>query len=126
MATTKVQLFSIPVSDQDRSRDFYVDKLGFELVADNPMGPTQRWVQVRPYGAETAITLVTWFETMTPGSSQGTVIESDSLDDDVVQLVDRGVEVEGDIQNAPWGRFVTFHDPDGNGLILQETTGAVA
>jgi catechol 2,3-dioxygenase-like lactoylglutathione lyase family enzyme len=122
MASTKVQLFSIPVADQARSRDFYVDKLGFELVADNTMGPTQRWVQVRPYGAETAITLVTWLETMTPGSSQGTVIESDDLDADVAKLLDRGVEVEGDIQTAPWGRFVTFHDPDGNGLILQETT----
>jgi catechol 2,3-dioxygenase-like lactoylglutathione lyase family enzyme len=121
MAVTKLQLFSLPVADQGRSRDFYVDVLGFEVVADNAMGPTQRWVQVRPRGAQTAITLVTWFDTMQPGSSKGTVIESDDLDGDVERLRGLGVTIEGDIQQAPWGRFVTFDDPDGNGLVLQET-----
>jgi catechol 2,3-dioxygenase-like lactoylglutathione lyase family enzyme len=124
MAITKLQLFSIPVSDQNRSRDFYVDTLGFELVADTDMGPTQRWVQVSPPGAETSITLVTRFDTMKPGSSKGSVIETDDLDHDVRRLRERGVEIEGDIQEAPWGRFVTFDDPDGNGLILQQTSEA--
>jgi catechol 2,3-dioxygenase-like lactoylglutathione lyase family enzyme len=121
MAISKVQLISLSVTDQSRARDFYVDTLGFELLADMAMGPDQRWVQVRPPGAETSITLVTWFETMPPGSSQGTVIESDDLDGDVVGLRAKGVAIVGDVQNAPWGRFVTFDDPDGNGLILQET-----
>ena len=48
MSITKVQLFSIPVTDQDRARDFYVGVLGLELVREMPMGPGQRWVQVRP------------------------------------------------------------------------------
>jgi catechol 2,3-dioxygenase-like lactoylglutathione lyase family enzyme len=122
MAVTKVQLFSIPVADQNRSRDFYVDTLGFELVADSVMGPDRRWVQVRPRGAETAITLVTWFESMTPGTCKGTVIETDDLDSDAERLRERGVAIGGAIQQAPWGRFVTFDDPDGNGLILQETS----
>jgi catechol 2,3-dioxygenase-like lactoylglutathione lyase family enzyme len=122
MALTRLQLFSIPVSDPSRSRDFYVDALGFELVADTAMGPTQRWVQVRPPGAETSITLVTWFETMRPGSCRGTVIETDDLGADVERLSDRGVAIDGDIQEAPWGRFVTFDDPDGNGIVLQQTS----
>ncbi|MGO8870990.1 MAG: VOC family protein [Acidimicrobiales bacterium] len=121
MAVTKVQLFSLPVTDQDRARDFYVDVLGFDLVADTAMGPTQRWVQVRPPGADTAITLVTWFDTMPPGSNKGTVIESDDLDRDVEHLKGRGVAIYGDVVEAPWGRYVTFDDPDGNGLVLQET-----
>lgn len=72
MAVTNVQLLSIPVTDQDRARDFYVDVLGMELVADTPMGPAQRWVQVGPSEAEASITLVTWFETMVPGTCRGT------------------------------------------------------
>ena len=44
MTINKVQLFSVPVSDQDRARDFYVDVLGFELLADTEMGPDMRWL----------------------------------------------------------------------------------
>ena len=122
MGVTAVQLFSLPVADQDRARDFYVDVLGFELVADTPMGPGMRWVQVRPPGAATSITLVTWFDTMAPGATKGTVLETDDLDGDVVRLRSLGVAVPDEVEQAPWGRFVTFDDPDGNGLVLQETT----
>jgi catechol 2,3-dioxygenase-like lactoylglutathione lyase family enzyme len=121
---TKVQLFSLPVSDQDRARDFYVDVLGFDLVADNPMGPDLRWVQVAPPGGGTSITLVTWFGTMPAGSTKGTVLETDDLEGDVAALRARGLAIEGEIEEMPWGRFVTFDDPDGNGIVLQATTGA--
>jgi catechol 2,3-dioxygenase-like lactoylglutathione lyase family enzyme len=122
MAITHLQLISLPVSDQDRSRDFYVDVLGFDLVRDNPIGPGQRWVQVAPKGARTSITLVTWFPTMPPGSVRGTVLETDDLDGDAAALAAGGVTIEGGIQEQPWGRFVTFDDPDGNGIVLQETS----
>ena len=122
MGITGVQLFSLPVSDQDRAKAFYVDVLGFEVVDDAPLGPAMRWVQVRPPGGATSVTLVTWFDSMVPGSIKGTVLETDDLDADVVRLRGLGVDIPGDIEAAPWGRFVTFDDPDGNGLILQETT----
>jgi catechol 2,3-dioxygenase-like lactoylglutathione lyase family enzyme len=121
MTITQVQLFSLPVTDQDRARDFYLDTLGFELVSDTVMGPGQRWVQVRPPGSQTSITLVTWFPGMPAGSVKGTVLETDDLDSDVTELTARGVHIEGGIQQMPWGRFVTFDDPDGNGLVLQAT-----
>jgi catechol 2,3-dioxygenase-like lactoylglutathione lyase family enzyme len=121
MTITKVQLFSLPVSDQDRSRDFYVNILGFELVDDTQMGPDMRWVQVAPPGSSTSITLVTWFPTMPAGSTKGTVVETDDLDGDVAALAGRGVTFDGEIQEMPWGRFVTFDDPDGNGIVLQAT-----
>ncbi|PWR06016.1 hypothetical protein DKT68_24010 [Micromonospora acroterricola] len=123
MTVTHVQLLSVPVADQDRARDFYVDVLGFDLVWDNPMGPDGgRWVQVAPPGAATALTLVTWFPTMPPGSLKGLVLETDDLDADVARLRDRGVDfANGGIQSAPWGRYATFDDPDGNGIVLQAT-----
>jgi catechol 2,3-dioxygenase-like lactoylglutathione lyase family enzyme len=122
MTITHLQLISLPVADQDRARQFYVDVLGFDLVRDNPMGPDMRWVQVAPKGAATSITLVTWFPSMPPGSVKGTVLETDDLDGDVAALTARGVAIDGGIQAQPWGRFVTFDDPDGNGIVLQETS----
>jgi predicted enzyme related to lactoylglutathione lyase len=85
------------------------------------MGPDQRWIQVRPKGGQTSITLVDWFETMPAGSLKGLVIETDDLPGDIAALGARGVTIDEEIQDASWGRFVTFHDPDGNGLILQAT-----
>ncbi len=124
MAIDKVQLFSIPVSDQDRARDFYVGVLGLELVADTQMGPDMRWVMVSPAGAQTAMTLVTWFPTMPPGSLKGIVLETGDLDGDVARFRAAGVDIPGGIEAAPWGRFVQFDDPDGNGIVLQATAGS--
>jgi catechol 2,3-dioxygenase-like lactoylglutathione lyase family enzyme len=118
---TQVQLFSIPVSNQDRAKSFYVDTLGFELLTDAQMGPDMRWIQVVPRGADTALTLVNWFPSMPAGSLKGLVLETDSLEEDVATLLSRGVDIPGGIEDAPWGRFVQFADPDGNGLILQAT-----
>jgi catechol 2,3-dioxygenase-like lactoylglutathione lyase family enzyme len=120
MSISHVQLFSVPVTDQDRARDFYVQTLGFELVAEAQMGPDMRWVQVRPVGAATSLTLVTWFPSMPAGTLKGTVLETDSLERTIATLREKGVPI-GDIETAPWGRFVTFDDPDGNGIVLQET-----
>jgi len=53
---------------------------------------------------------------------KGTVLETSDLDGDVAELQARGVRIDGGIQQAPWGRFVTFDDPDGNGLVLQAST----
>jgi catechol 2,3-dioxygenase-like lactoylglutathione lyase family enzyme len=123
VTATHVLLLSVPVSDQDAARDFYVDVLGLELVRDEPMGPGMRWVQVAPRGAETSLTLVTWFESMPAGSLTGLVLETDDLEGDAVRLTELGVPVDGGIQDAPWGRYVQLRDPDGNGLILQASSG---
>ena len=121
MAIEKVQLFSIPVSDQDRARNFYVDVLGLELLADTRMGPDTRWLMVAPAGAQTAMTLVTWFPTMPPGSLKGIVLETGDLEGDVARFRERGVAIPEGIQDAPWGRYAQFDDPDGNGIVLQAT-----
>jgi predicted enzyme related to lactoylglutathione lyase len=121
MAISKVQLFSIPVSDQDRARDFYVNVLGLEVRSDTQLGPDMRWVMVAPPGAQTGITLVTWFDTMPAGSLRGLVLETGDLDGDVERITGHGVTIANGIEDAPWGRFVQFDDPDGNGIVLQAT-----
>ncbi|MHA7984338.1 VOC family protein [Rathayibacter sp. CAU 1779] len=121
MAISQILLFSVPVSDPDRARDFYVDTLGFTLVADTMMGEDQRWIQVVPPGAATSITLVTWFETMPSGSLRGLVLETDDLEDDIHRLTKLGVAFDSGVERAPWGQYAQFTDPDGNGIILQQS-----
>jgi len=87
-----------------------------------PMGPGQRWIQLRPPGAETSVTLVTWFASMPPGCLTGVVLETDDLDRDLTRLRERGGVTDLDISEQPWGRSVGFADPDGNRLTLQTTT----
>lgn len=122
MNISHIKILSLSVSDQEVSKDFYIDKLGFQLVRDNPMGPHQRWVEVAPENSETSITLVTWFDSMKPGATKGLVLETTDLESDVAALKDKGVAIEGGIQEQPWGKFVTFDDPDGNGIVLQSTS----
>ena len=87
-----VQLSSVPVSDQDKARDF-MSTLGFELVSDTEMDPKCAGSQVRPRGSVTSLTLVTWFPTMPPGSLKGTVLESDALESDIANLQGKGVKI---------------------------------
>ena len=119
MAITHLDLASVSVADQDRARAFYVDGLGFALVRDNPYGEGMRWIRVAPPGAATSVALVTWFPTMPPGSVKGLVLACDDVDATYEELARRGVPFAGPIQEAPWGRFATFDDPDGNGWVLQ-------
>ncbi len=119
MSIGQVQVVSVPVSDQDRAKEFYVTTLGLTLLADQQLTPAMRWVLVGP-SVGAALTLVTWFPSMPPGSLKGLVLESNDLDGDARALGAEGLAVS-EIQSAPWGRFVTFDDPDGNGIVLQES-----
>lgn len=120
MDIQRISILSIPVSDQEAAKDFYINKLGFKLLRDDPMEEGRQWVQLGLPGAETSLTLVTWFDDMPPGCAQGLVLETGDIQGAHDHLVSEGVEVS-DIEEAPWGRFATFPDPDGNGWVLQET-----
>ncbi len=121
MALTSLQVVSVPVSDQDRAKQFYAGQLGFTEEIDSSFGDAMRWVMLRPPGSGTAITLVTWFESMPAGSMRGAVLGCDDLCETLAELSARGVVFnEEEIQDAPWGRWKTFEDPDGNGWVLQQ------
>jgi catechol 2,3-dioxygenase-like lactoylglutathione lyase family enzyme len=122
MAITHLEVVSVPVTDQDRAKSFYTGKLGFSAMMDSSFaGGDMRWVMLRPPAGTTAITLVTWFETMPAGSLRGAVLGCDDLEKTVADLEARGVAFnEDEIQQAPWGRWKTFDDPDGNAWVLQQ------
>lgn len=121
MKPKQIDIFSVPVADQQRAKAFYADVLGFKLLRDDPMGPDQRWIQLVPEGAETSITLVSWFEKMPPGSLQGVVLEVEEIEAAQRTLRAKGVAVS-EIKSEPWGRYATFNDPDGNGWVLRQAS----
>ena len=125
MAITNLSVVSVPVSDQDRAKAFYVGQLGFTEQIDTSFGEAMRWVMLRPPGAATSVTLVTWFGSMPAGSLRGAVLACDDLEKTLAELTERGVTfAEDEIQEAPWGRWKTFEDPDGNGWVLQQDSPA--
>ena len=122
MGVTDIEVVSVPVSDQERAKAFYASKLGFTVQTDAEFGESMRWMMLRPPGGGTCITLVTWFDTMPPGSLKGSVLGCDDLEKTLAELTGRGVTFsEDDIQEAPWGRWKTFDDPDGNSWVLQQS-----
>jgi catechol 2,3-dioxygenase-like lactoylglutathione lyase family enzyme len=118
-----VVMVSIPVTDQDRAAAFYTAHLGFRVVADNPMGPTMRWVQLAAGDHPTHLTLTTWFETMAAGTLEGLVIDVDDPDGCRAELVAAGAPCS-DVEDQDWGRYFTCKDPDGNGLVVARTATA--
>ena len=118
-----VSAISIPVSDQEKAKDFYQHTLGFDLVADNPWGASQRWITLSPGGGEAAISLVNWFEQMPPGSLQGLVLTVENVEEVRGALQEKGVSVSP-LEEQPSGTFAMFRDLDGNGWILREALGS--
>ena len=83
MAIRRISIMSVPVSDQQAAKDFYMNVLGFTLIRDNPMGQNTRWIQLSPLPGEASITLVNWFPSMPAGSMTGMVLEVDNLDESI-------------------------------------------
>lgn len=115
----RLELFQVPVSDVDRAKDFYVDQVGFLADHDHQVSDELRFVQLTPPGSACSIALTTGAHQMPPGSVQGLQLVVEDADAARAELLERGVEV-GEVQDFPWGRFVFFADPDGNGWAIQE------
>jgi catechol 2,3-dioxygenase-like lactoylglutathione lyase family enzyme len=120
MAIAGVSVVSVPVSDQERAKQFYVEALGFELTRDDDSVPGIRWVQVTPRAGGTSLTLVDWFESMPAGSLQGLVLACEDLERQCEQLEAEGVEFDRPLARQPWGTEAVIRDPDGNRLVLQQ------
>jgi predicted enzyme related to lactoylglutathione lyase len=115
----RLELIQVPVSDVDRAKTFYVDKLGFNADHDHRVSDEIRFVQLTPPGSACSIALTTGAHEMKPGSVDGLQVVVTDADAVRAELVERGVEVS-EIQEFPWGRFVFLKDPDGNGWAVQQ------
>jgi catechol 2,3-dioxygenase-like lactoylglutathione lyase family enzyme len=114
----KLELVAVPVTDVDRAKAFY-EKVGFVADHDFTVSEEIRFVQLTPPGSACSIAIGKGLTGMTPGSLdnlQAVVVDIEAAQADLIR---RGVEVS-DIDDQPWGSFVYFRDPDGNGWALQQ------
>jgi predicted enzyme related to lactoylglutathione lyase len=116
---THLKFAGIPTRDQDRALAFYTEKLGFKVLTDQPMGPDQRWIELRVANSETRVVL------FTPDGQQdriGTAFNGafacDNVEKTYEALSGRGVEFVSPPTRQPWGTFAIFKDPDGNQFVM--------
>ena len=113
------------VSDQQQAVRFFVDRLGFEVRRDEPMGEDSRWIELAPPGGQTVIVPYTpegWEDRV--GSFTGVVFECRDIGTTHTELRDRGVKFTQDPAKQSWGTFAQFVDLDGNSYGLIEDASA--
>jgi predicted enzyme related to lactoylglutathione lyase len=115
----KLELVPVPVSEVDRAKAFYVDRVGFHADFDQQVNENLRFVQLTPPGSACSIYIGTGLTQMKPGSIEGLQMVVPDIEKAHEQLANRGVAVS-DIEDLAWGRFVYFSDPDGNKWAVQE------
>jgi catechol 2,3-dioxygenase-like lactoylglutathione lyase family enzyme len=129
----KIEVVTIPVSDIERARDFYSEKVGFVVDIDSKVSDDVRLVQLTPPGSACSIHLGTSTIAMEPGSVDGVFLVVSDLLAARAELVKRGVDV-GDVQVFDEGAYrpaeegenldlvgcVFFSDPDGNRWCVQQ------
>ncbi len=115
----KLELVAVPVSDVDRAKAFYTEKAGFNADHDHRVSDEVRFVQLTPPGSACSIAIGTGILDTPPGSAQGLQLVVSDINAARAELLERGVEVSG-VEEFPWGSFVFFSDPDGNGWSVQQ------
>jgi predicted enzyme related to lactoylglutathione lyase len=103
----------------DRAITFYTEQAGFDLDHDHKVSDELRFVQLTPPGSDCSISMGPPTG-MAPGSLQGLQLVVSDIEAAHAELSGRGVEVS-EIQDFPWGSFVFFSDPDGNGWAVQQS-----
>ena len=115
----KLELVILPVSDVDRAKSFYVDKIGFHADHDQRVSDQLRFVQLTPPGSACSIAFGEGITTAPPGSVKGLQVVVSDAQAARQELMDRGLEV-GEVDVQPWGAFIYFSDPDGNSWAVQQ------
>jgi predicted enzyme related to lactoylglutathione lyase len=115
----KLELVAVPVSDVDRAKAFYTEKAGFNADQDNEVSDEIRFVQLTPPGSVCSIAIGKGIVDSEPGSAKGLYMVVSDINAARDELAGRGVDVS-EVQSFPWGDFVFFSDPDGNGWAVQK------
>ena len=117
---TKLNTVALYVTDQERSRAFYVDVLGFEVRTDATMGEMGRWLEVAPPGGQTAFVLsdaAAFAKQDRIGQSADVTLSCDDVFALHKRLTEHGVEVDEPEKQA-WGTFLRVSDPDGHTFVV--------
>ena len=120
----RIQFTGVWVSDSDRAFDFYVNKLGFQVVQDRQLGPNFRFLMVAPPGGGAAMTVCKPMPGMKDarvGVDTTIAFETDDLHATYTELTAKGVQFSQPPTQTFWGGLeATFTDPDGNSFMLHQ------
>ncbi|MET1065992.1 MAG: VOC family protein [Arthrobacter sp.] len=117
----RLEVVQVPVADVDRSKSFYIEKLGFVLDHDVEHIPGMRVVQLTPPGSAASIVIGTGMTGMPPGSLEGLQLVVPDLTALRTELLRRGADISA-IQDLGGVQFAFFGDPDGNRWVIQGST----
>jgi predicted enzyme related to lactoylglutathione lyase len=115
-----LELVPVPVSDIDRAKTFYAEKLGFHVDVDVRPADRVRVVQLTPPGSACSITLTTgipWLD-MQVGTLRGLHLVVSDIEEARASLIERGAAV-GPVEDLGGVFYASFADPDGNTWTLQ-------
>ena len=114
----------VPVDDQDRALEFYLERLGFEKRTDVPYGDGERWIEVAPPGAATTIALVPPREGESTGIETRVGFTTQEIDAVHAELRGQGVDADDEVMRMgdPVPPMFFFNDPDGNRFFIVERT----
>jgi len=115
----KLEVVPVPVTDVDRAKAFYVERIGFNADHDHQVNENLRFVQLTPPGSACSIAFGTGITEMAPGSVKGLMMVVADAQAARDELIRRGAEVS-EVEVLEWGSFVYFSDPDGNSWALQQ------
>jgi len=115
----KLELIPVPVTDVDRAKAFYTEKIGFHADFDQQVREDLRFVQLTPPGSACSIVIGVGITSMQPGSLEGLLMVVSDVKAVREELVKGGVGIS-EIDVQPWGSFAYFRDPDGNSWSLQQ------
>ncbi|HEY7778980.1 MAG TPA: glyoxalase superfamily protein [Ktedonobacterales bacterium] len=115
----KLELIILPVSDVDRAKAFYAEKVGFNADHDFQVRDGLRFVQMTPPGSACSIAFGEGLTTAAPGSVLGMQVVVADARAARAELIARGVDAS-EVDETPWGTFTTFSDPDGNRWSIQQ------
>src|SRR6188768_2705877 len=115
----KIEVVFLGVTDVDRAKAFYVDKVGFHADHDQVVHEGLRFVQLTPPGSACSIAFGEGLIDMPPGSQKSIQVVVPDADEAFAHLRAKGVDATP-VEELAWGRFVTFADPEGNAWALQQ------
>ncbi len=115
----KLEVVTLPVSDVDRAKKFYVDQIGFHADYDERPMDGIRFVQLTPPGSGCSIAIGEGLTDAPPGTAPNLMLVVSDIQAAHAQLKERGVDVS-DVDVQDWGQFTYFADPDGNKWAVQQ------
>lgn len=114
-----IEMISIPVSNQQKAKQFYTEKLGFIVVFEGQTPDGGTWLQLGLPNDNTTITLGSGAMFAPTGSLKGLMLSTDNIEKDVQALRAKGVDVP-ETQTFPHGKMTSINDPDGNQWLIRE------